>query len=274
MNDWKNNLGNPQNPGDYIDPNTGLLICGACGEAKQRQVELLGRMMLVPVDCLCIREKKAAMADALKREEAAYRLARRRASCFGEDDRKAGFTFAVDDRRNRQLSDHVRGYTQHFAKFQHDGRGLLLLGPTGTGKTFYACCIANALLDAGYSVCVTNFVQIAAELQGTFDKGRVHAALLKPDLLVLDDLAAERDTSFMNEIVFQVVDGRCSAKKPLVVTSNISAQEFFKPDSIERGRVFSRLKEMCIPLSVTGPDRREEQLRQRMAEDLAQLRPD
>ena len=57
----------------------------------------------------------------------------------------------------------------------------------------------------------------------------------------------------------------------MIVTSNLSAQAFFKPDSIERGRVFSRLKEVCIPLSVTGNDRREEQLRQRMADDIARL---
>lgn len=269
---WSNCLGNPQRPGDHTDPETGLLVCGVCGEAKQIRIDLPWRKEVVPVACRCVREENAARKEALAQEEAAYRLARRRTSCFGGDDRKAGFTFATDDRRDAQLSDRVRGYVQHFAEFCREGRGLLLLGPTGTGKTFYACCIANALLEAGYSARVTNFSQIANELQGTFDKQGVHNALLRPDLLVLDDLAAERDTSFMNEIVFQVIDARCATQKPMIVTSNLSAQAFFKPDSIERGRVFSRLKEVCIPLSVTGSDRREEQLRQRMADDLARLK--
>ena len=271
MRNWTNRLGNPQRQGDYIDPETGLLVCGICGEAKQRRIELLGRQEVVPVACRCVREENAVRKEALAQEKAAYRLARRRTSCFGEDDKKAGFTFATDDRRDVQLSDRVRGYVQHFAEFRREGRGLLLLGPNGTGKTFYACCIANALLEAGYSARVTNFALIASELQGTFDKQGVHNALLRTDLLVLDDLAAERDTAFMNEIVFQVIDARCATQKPMIVTSNLSAQAFFKPDTIERGRVFSRLKEVCIPLSVTGTDRREEQLRQRMADDLARL---
>lgn len=235
MRNWTNRLGNPQRQGDYIDPETGLLVCGICGEAKQRRIELLGRQEVVPVACRCVREENAVRKEALAQEKAAYRLARRRTSCFGEDDKKAGFTFATDDRRDVQLSDRVRGYVQHFAEFRREGRGLLLLGPTGTGKTFYACCIANALLEAGYSARVTNFALIANELQGTFDKQGVHNALLRPDLLVLDDLAAERDTAFMNEIVFQVIDARCATQKPMIVTSNLSAQTFLSRIRLSEG---------------------------------------
>lgn len=271
MTGWGNRLGNPPKPNDRVDPATGLLLCGVCGEPKQIRINLLGQDMVVPCDCRCVREQKAAIEKAVRQEEAACRLARHRANCFGDDAKKAGYTFARDDQRDAELSRRVRGYVKQFAKFRQEGRGLLLLGPTGTGKTFYACCIANALLEAGYSVRVTNFAEIANELQGTFDKAGVHRELKRPDLLVLDDLAAERDTSFMNEIVFQVVEERCAAKKPLVVTSNLSAQSFFKPDTIERGRVFSRLKEVCIPLSVTGSDRRDEQLRRRIGNDLALL---
>ena len=165
----------------------------------------------------------------------------------------------------------MRGYARQFEKFKQEGRGLLFLGSTGTGKTFYACCIANALIDAGYSAIVTNFAQIANDLQGTFDKAQVHNRLLRADLLVLDDLAAERDTSFMQEIVFQVVEERSAAKKPLIVTSNVSTQEFMNPGDLARRRVFSRLKEVCIPIAVTGADRREEQLRKRVAGDQALL---
>lgn len=271
MMNWTNRLGNPQRPGDHTDPETGLLLCGTCGEPKQTRINLLGQDMVVPCDCRCVREQKATRKTALRQEEAACRLTRRRYICFGDDAKKAGYTFDKDDQRDAALSRRVRGYVEHFGELRQQGRGLLLLGPTGTGKTFYACCIANALLEAGYTARVTNFAVIANELQGTFDKAGVHRELKQPDLLVLDDLAAERDTSFMNEIVFQVVEERCVAQKPLVVTSNLSAQAFFKPDTIERGRVFSRLKEVCIPLSVTGTDRRDEQLRQRVGNDLALL---
>lgn len=271
MSEWNNRLGNPPAPGDYTDPETGLLVCGVCGEPKQMRVELLGMAQTVPCDCRCIQEEKSRQREEQARRDAEYRGARIRTECFRDDMRKAGCTFDSDDQRNAKLARQVRGYARQFEKFKQEGRGLLFLGPTGTGKTFYACCIANALIDAGYSAIVTNFAQIANDLQGTFDKAQVHNRLLRADLLVLDDLAAERDTSFMQEIVFQVVEERSAAKKPLIVTSNVSTQEFMNPGDLARRRVFSRLKEVCIPLAVTGIDRREEQLRKRVAGDQALL---
>lgn len=271
MSFWGERLGNPERDGDYIDPGTGLLVCGACGEPKQTRLEILGTVQTVPCDCRCIREEKEWQRAEQAHRDAQYKAARRRTACFEDDVKKAGFTFAADDQRDSKLSRQVRGYVQRFRQYRQEGRGLLLLGPTGTGKTFYACCIANALIDAGHSAVVTNFAKIANDLQGTFDKAQVHNRLIRADLLVLDDLAAERDTSFMQEIVFQVVEERSAAQKPMVVTSNLSMQEFFHPADMARQRVFSRLKEVCIPLSVTGTDRREDQLRRRAAEDQALL---
>lgn len=271
MSEWNNRLGNPPAPGDYTDPETGLLVCGVCGEPKQMRVELLGMAQTVPCDCRCIQEEKSRQREEQARRDAEYRAAKRRTECFRDDMRKAGCTFDSDDQKNAKLARQVRGYVRQFEKFRQEGRGLLFLGPTGTGKTFYACCIANALIDAGYSAIVTNFAQIANDLQGTFDKAQVHNRLLRADLLVLDDLAAERDTSFMQEIVFQVVEERSAAKKPMIVTSNISTQEFMNPGDLARRRVFSRLKEVCIPIAVTGADRREEQMRKRVAGDQALL---
>lgn len=271
MSEWNNRLGNPPAPGDYTDPETGLLVCGVCGEPKQMRVELLGMAQTVPCDCRCIQEEKSRQREEQARRDAEYRAAKRRTECFRDDMRKAGCAFDSDDQKNAKLARQVRGYVRQFEKFRQEGRGLLFLGPTGTGKTFYACCIANALIDAGYSAIVTNFAQIANDLQGTFDKAQVHNRLLRADLLVLDDLAAERDTSFMQEIVFQVVEERSAAKKPLIVTSNVSTQEFMNPGDLARRRVFSRLKEVCIPIAVTGADRREEQMRKRVAGDQALL---
>ena len=91
------------------------------------------------------------------------------------------------------------------------------------------------------------------------------------DLLILDDLNAERDTSFMQEIVFTVIDNRCAAQKPLIVTSNITPSEFANPDTIERRRVFSRLQEVCIPVEVNGKDRRREAMMKSCRDDLAFL---
>ena len=267
MNDWTNRLGNPQAPGDYMDAKSGLLMCGACGEPKQHVIDLAGTKMIVPCACRCTREQDKARKEALERQRAEYELSRRRTECFGDDLKKAGYTFAADDRRNAQVSDAAWGYTKDFAQQRKDGKGLLFLGTVGTGKTFYACCIANAVIDAGYSAIVTNFAQIASDLQGAFDKRSVHNQLLRADLIVLDDLAAERDTSFMQEVVFQVVEELSGAGKPMILTSNLSPQEFLHPAELSRSRVFSRVAEVCTIVSVTGADRRMERRKMEQRED-------
>ncbi|HJD20975.1 MAG TPA: hypothetical protein H9915_04055 [Candidatus Gemmiger faecigallinarum] len=107
---WSNCLGNPQRPGDHTDPETGLLVCGVCGEAKQLRIDLPWRKEVVPVACRCVREENAARKEALAQEEAAYRLARRRTSCFGGDDRKAGFTFTKFAESAISTIDNMTGY--------------------------------------------------------------------------------------------------------------------------------------------------------------------
>ena len=271
MNDWTNRLGNPQAPGDYMDAKSGLLMCGACGEPKQHVIDLAGTKMIVPCACRCTREQDKARKEALERQRAEYELSRRRCECFGDDLKKAGYTFAADDRRSAAVSDTARGYANDFADQRKQGKGLLFLGAVGTGKTFYACCIANAVIDAGYSAIVTNFAEIANDLQATFDKGGVHKRLLRTDLLVLDDLAAERDTSFMQEIVFQVIEERSAAGKPMILTSNLSPQEFLHPAELSRDRVFSRVAEVCTIVSVTGIDRRMERRKMEQREDRNRL---
>lgn len=274
MSEWNNRLGNPLQPGDYIDPETGLHRCRVCNEYKETFFEIPGvpgSKKVVMCACKCTREQDAARRESLERQRTEYERTRRRTECFGGDTKKACCTFALDDQRDARLSRQVHGYVNAFESYRETGKGLLLLGPTGTGKTFYACCIANAIIDAGYSAIVTNFAEIANDLQATFDKGSVHKRLLRTDLLVLDDLAAERDTSFMQEIVFQVIEERSAAQKPLIVTSNVSVQAFFAPGDLARGRVFSRLAEACIPLSVAGTDRRLERRKIEQHEDQESL---
>ena len=254
-----------------MDAKSGLLVCGTCGEIKQHVIELAGVKMVVPCACRCTREQDAARREEAERRRAEYERSRRRCECFGEDLKKAGYTFAADDRRLAKVSDAARGYANDFAEQRKRGKGLLFLGTVGTGKTFYACCIANAVIDAGYSAIVTNFAEIANDLQATFDKGSVHNRLLRTDLLVLDDLAAERDTSFMQEIVFQVIEERSAAGKPMILTSNLSPQEFLHPAELSRSRVFSRVAEVCTIVSVTGTDRRMERRKMEQREDRKRL---
>lgn len=90
------------------------------------------------------------------------------------------------------------------------------------------------------------------------------------DLLVIDDLASERDTAYMNEMIFNIIDSRYRSGRPLIVTSNLTKTDLMAPGSIDRQRIYSRLLEMCVPVEVKGMDRRQKKLSDDSA-DMARL---
>lgn len=258
--------------GDYTDPETGLLMCGTCKTPRQHRLNGAGYNGIVPVMCKCRLEKLEAEKKEAERLKAEERLKLRKEACFGGSKHKADCVFADDDRRDANASDIATGYARHFAEMRERGKGLVLLGACGTGKTFLACCIANALLEQGYTAKVTTFAEIANALQAGFDKQSVYDELNRVDLLVLDDFDSERDTSYMNEVVFTVIDQRTAAQKPVIVTTNLEMKDFKTAATIERNRVLSRLKETCIPFAVKGTDRREDKLKASYQADIALLK--
>jgi DNA replication protein DnaC len=109
---------------------------------------------------------------------------------------------------------------------------------------------------------MTNFARIANTASGMWEgKQEYYDSLNDYQLLVLDDLAAERKTEYMSEIVFNVIDARYRAGLPLIVTTNLTSEELKHPADISYQRTFSRLLEMCIPLEVEGKDKRLEKLK-------------
>lgn len=244
--------------GDYYKD--GLLYCGNCNTKKQRYIEIFGQKKLVGCLCAC----STVARDAAEREhrEEQYRLVRERVRSEGFPDRAMmEWTFDTDDGANPELTAICKRYVEGFDEVYREGKGLLFYGGVGTGKTFMASCISNALIDNGRTALVTNFARITNELQADFNHRQAYLdGLNKYDLLVIDDLAAERDTEYMGEIVMNVVDSRYRAKKPIIVTTNLSGAELKNPSDMRKQRVFSRLFEMCIPYEVKGKDRRRKTL--------------
>ena len=86
------------------------------------------------------------------------------------------------------------------------------------------------------------------------------------DLLVIDDLAAERDTEYMNETVQNIIDSRYRSGKPLIVTTNLTESELKNTVDTKKQRTYSRLREMCIPIKVTSGDRRQQKGKDKFSE--------
>ena len=167
------------------------------------------------------------------------------------------WTFQQDDGGNTKLMSIAHKYVANFDEMRANGTGLLLYGNVGCGKSFAAACIANALIDTGTPCMMTNFTRIINRLQESFaGRQKYIDNLSRFDLLVLDDMAAERNTEYVWEQVMTIIDARYRSGLPVIVTTNLTIGELADPADIRRQRVYSRLKEMCVPIEVAGADRR------------------
>ena len=120
--------------------------------------------------------------------------------------------------------------------------------------------IANALIDKGYPVLVTNFSRILSTLQGTFDKQEYLDSLNQFKLLVIDDLGIERDTGYAKEQVYNIIDSRYRAGLPMIITTNLTMQKLATETELADKRVYDRIIERCFPVEVAGESRRMKKL--------------
>lgn len=243
--------------GDYIGDD-GLLYCGNCNTPKQCRVELFGKERIVYCLCKCKAEKREAERIAQLQAEKAMHIQKLRRLGFPDAEMQK-WTFDKDDGKNEKITMIARKYVENFAEMKKQGKGLLLFGSVGTGKTFISACIANALIDKGYACLVTNFSRLVNTIQGMFDGRQDYIdSLNRFDLLVIDDLASERDTEYMGEIIQTIIDSRYRANLPLIITTNLTNEELKHPAEIRKQRIYSRLLEMCVPIRVAGADRRKQ----------------
>lgn len=259
-----------QNPffADRIDTRFCLCKCKA-EQAEQERVERQRYELEFEYDKAKYRStSKSDLLDWLNRQRYKIsprlineRLSLMRDICFGEDVHLKDWTFENADGSNETIMDAARKYVDNFQDLKEQGKGLLLFGDVGVGKSYAAASIANALIDKSVPVYMTNFARIANIVQGLFDgKQDYYDSLNRFPLLILDDLAAERKTEYMQEIVFQVIDARSRAGLPIIVTTNLTSGEIKNPSEMAYKRTFSRLLGMCHPIEVNGVDKRKSKL--------------
>lgn len=245
----------------------GLLHCSVCHDKVQTVVEFLGIKKTVRCVCSC----KLKEIDADKERQRQEELERKRRTCFAESN-MASWTFANDDKQNAKISAAMERYADKFAEFMKDGKGLLLYGTVGTGKTYYAACIANKLIDNGRKVYMTNFARLTNQIQAKFEGRQEFIDSLNDfDLLIIDDLGAERKSEYMQETVFSIIDSRYRAGLPFIITTNLTADEIKKPQEVSFQRIYDRILERCFPVEVTGASRRRQALKDSHADVKAML---
>jgi len=214
--------------------------CPHCGKAlKRKEVVLFGKPMAVPCYGSCGCEDSAFDGEGIPQ------TARRYA--------KAGIP-----------KRYLESEWDHFSR-PHDvmaGRSVYIYGPNGTGKTTFACALAKLLIDMGVTVRFENSKQVITEIQESYSGkptdvlDRCYACRV----LFLDDLGKEQPTPYALSMLYQVIDTRYAAGKPIVVTSNFSrgalVNRWERADLETAEAIVSRLCENCETVEIGGDDRR------------------
>ena len=221
-NDFEKVFDTAAEPQDYTGED-GLLYCGSCRTPKEAyfpadKAALFGRDRH-PAECDCQRAKR------LEREAAEQR---RKHLDTVEDLKRRGFTdskmrewtFANDNGKCPQMG-MAHSYVERWEQMKEGNHGLLLWGKVGTGKSYFAGCIANALL-------------------------------------IIDDFGMERGTEYGLEQVYNVIDSRYRSGKPLIVTTNHTPDMLENPQDTAHARIYDRLIEMCSPVCFTAKNFRKE----------------
>lgn len=248
-------------PWDYTD-SEGCLVCGKCHQRRETLIQWLaddeGKRETRKVAVMCDCEKQQAAQEKLEneRKQQSYRISQLQSYGFSPAQLE-GLTFQHCDWQG----EHTRlawNYFQHFDEMKAAGAGLLFYGNVGTGKTFLAGCITNALQAQHRTAFMTTFARLDRELSNWASKDDKTAALDRItgcELLVIDDLGIEQKNPRILETEFQVIDARARVKKPMIITTNLSPADFGAEDWGYR-RIYDRIIGSCKPVCFSGKSRR------------------
>ena len=241
-------------PGTEEAPETfirdGLLYCGKCGTPRQKRENVYGEEIVYDCLCRCQREAREREEAERRRRDEAWRIQELRER--GLDRAYRAWTFEGDDGREPKM-EYLRRYVEKWDEVKELGLGLLLWGDVGTGKTYGAACIANALIERLVSCRMTNFIRVANVLsgEGRDAKNQCIDDLVSYPLLVIDGLGAERSSEYIQEMVFEVIDARYRTGLPLIVTTNLTPEYLKNPEKVTYSRIYDRILEMTVPIKFT-----------------------
>lgn len=241
---------------DYEE--NGLLHCGICRKAKQTVLPInpvIGIYRPTKVRCSCGCD--IAAEEQRKLEERKQDTERKRQICFNGSTKRISQTFESADQTLPSMKK-AMAFCENFTQQKQRDEGLIFYGNIGTGKSYCAAAIANRLIEKGFSCRMINAATLLSDMQSSQDRSYYISSLLRHrDLLIIDDIGAERDSTFASEIMFSVIDAVYNSRTVLVCTTNLQLEELKNPADIRYQRIYDRIREKCQPILFSGSNQRD-----------------
>lgn len=170
-------------------------------------------------------------------------------------------SFVARSARQKEILQGVKAFLGTFSGNDHNqpGKGLLMTGREGTGKTHLAVSILKEVMGKGYSGLYWNVPELFLELRRRMDANSQESEAdlfdlaRRVDLLVLDDLGAERTSEYVLDRLYVLINRRYEDDSATIITTNRtlpSLKEQLSP------RIASRIGEMCVIMEFPEGDYR------------------
>lgn len=228
---------------------TKLKTCEKCGGPIEKEIEILGKVRIVPIICKCKKEeidKKRIEEENKEKQNRLERLFTN--SLMDKKFRKETFSNWDDKVGDKGMKNMGIKYCKNFNEVKKQGLGFLLTGTPGNGKTYLSNCIANELLSKGFPVICVSINSLLERIRKTYnDYGRegedeILRGLSNADLLIIDDLGTEQKTEWSCSKIYNIIDNRYRNGLPLIVSTNKTIENL-KEQYHER--TIDRLLEIC-----------------------------
>ena len=161
------------------------------------------------------------------------------------------FDVELQPRPHRIATDYIKNWRE----CSDNGDSLFFVGDVGTGKSHLAYAILNELIKKGVPGMAVSVPDLMDDLRVTGSEAM--EALKEIDLLVLDDLGSQKNTEWVTERLFVILNSRYSDLKPTIITSNHRLEVLKQTEGWMR--IVDRIIEMCLLIRVEGKSYRQMQ---------------